>query len=504
MNQLQLGGFLRYRRPEIFMDRLDLTNRSVEGLRSQPSRVKLETELLPAYVTRQRWFASKGDQPEQVRIAQAIALADGRSLLLILDVVTAGATIHYQFPVTLLWDEPPQARDIVAEVQAGTDRGWLVDAYSDDDFVRHLVSSQAADTAVSFRPTAALAPSALAGAVISRPGAEQSNTSIRIGPAILKAYRRLADGVHPEQEIGAFLTEQGFAGVPALLGTLELATKDGVLVLGVMQALVADAVDGWAFVTERLAEIAAGEPGADAHLRRVAELLGTRTAGLHLALAGDPAHPDFAPAPIPDDWVATWADTIAASASAIFPRLERQPGPGRHALPVALHQVKACIKAAAAAASTFSTIRVHGDYHLGQVLVTDGDIFIVDFEGEPMRPLAVRRQTSAALRDVAGMLRSFDYALAVHDAEGSPTSEAAAAVADAKRRFLQSYMAGIAGCAGFPGDLDGANKILMLGLVEKTLYEIGYELDNRPDWVAIPLRGLRDIIGTPEAYRFVP
>jgi predicted trehalose synthase len=91
----------------------------------------------------------------------------------------------------------------------------------------------------------------------------------------------------------------------------------------------------------------------------------------------------------------------------------------------------------------------------------------------------------------------------VHDVAGSPTSEAAAAVADAKRRFLHGYLTGIDGCAGFPGDRDSANQILMLGLVEKTLYEIGYELDNRPDWVGIPLRGLRDIIGTPEAYRFV-
>ncbi|MET0222315.1 MAG: alpha-amylase, partial [Tardiphaga sp.] len=209
---------------------------------------------------------------------------------------------------------------------------------------------------------------------------------------------------------------------------------------------------------------------------------------------------DFAPSPVPDHWIREWADEITASAGVLFPRLDRQSG--SRALPVDLHQVKACIADAAVTASAFSTIRVHGDYHLGQVLVTDTDIFIVDFEGEPMRPLAVRRQKGAPLRDVAGMLRSFDYALAVHDGS-APTSEATAAVADAKRRFLQCYMARIKGSAGFPADLDGANKILMLGLMEKTLYEIGYELDNRPDWVSIPLRGLRDIIGTPESYRFV-
>jgi trehalose synthase-fused probable maltokinase len=494
--------------PEIAMARLDLTSRSIDDLRSPRGRSALE-DILPAYVGRQRWFASKGERHESFRIAQTVGFAaDDRSLLLILEVVTAGTPIRYQFPVTLLWEQPSNARDIVAEVQSGSDLGWLVDAYSDDGFVRHLVSSEPAtlsdEPRVTFRPTAALVPSALVDAGISRPNAEQSNTSIRIGPAILKAYRRLAEGVHPEQEIGAFLTDRRFAGVPALLGTVELARKDAPpMVLGIMQALVANAADGWTHVTKLLDGIAAGDQTAATELQRVADRLGSCTAGLHLAL-GNPDHPDFAPSPVPDRWVREWADEVTASAAAIFARLDRQPGTDGRSLPVDLHQVKACIADAAAAASAFSTIRVHGDYHLGQVLVTDTDIFIVDFEGEPMRPLAVRRQKGAALRDVAGMLRSFDYALAVHDVEGRPTSEAAMAVADAKRRFLQSYMARIGGSAGFPADLDNANKILMLGLMEKTLYEIGYELDNRPDWVGIPLRGLRDIVGTPDAYRFVP
>jgi trehalose synthase-fused probable maltokinase len=487
------------------MPHLVIVCRSIESLLQQSCRASLESEILPAYLPAQRWFASKRAALESVQIKQCIRVeADQRSLLLIIEAGAPGATTDYQLPVTLLWDRPPKAESVVAEVAFGDDRGWLVDAYSDDLFVRRLLAASQQDSAtaqrVCFRPTANCNVGALEGAAIVRTGAEQSNTSIRIGPAILKAYRSLAEGVHPEQEIGEFLTKVQFAGAPPLLGTIELkATHGDSTVLGIVQQLVTGAEDGWTYVTERLTRLADPDPSPHTELLRFAERLGSRTAGLHLALAADAGNPDFAPVPFPESWFRDWSHNVAASADTVFALLDQRQVSARPSP----DQVKAFIAAHSDATPKASLIRIHGDYHLGQVLVTPEDIFIVDFEGEPMRPLAERRRKSTSLRDVAGMLRSFDYALASCSA-GPDGSSAETFVAELKKMFLRGYLARVSSHVGFPADIVDANKLLVMGLLEKTLYEIKYELNNRPDWAAIPLRGLRDLVETPSALGFVP
>lgn len=495
------------------MPRLTLSSRSVDALTEDGCLSVLELELLPDYIKTQRWFASKDEIPESVRIKQHLAFeTDDRSLLLIIEVVAAsGDTVNYQLPVTLTWERPASETGVIADVVAADAQGWLVDAYSDDRFIRSLFSTPAlpqrleSEPRISFQPTAALEPAALTDARIKRPGAEQSNTSILVGPTILKAYRSLAQGVHPEQEIGQHLTELKFAGVPPLLGTIELSSSDGPpTILGIMQELVPEAADGWSYVTGRLPRLISGEQAAADDIKRVADRLGSCTAGLHLALASRTDNPDFTPQPVSADWIQEWSDEITASATTTLTRLNQNKSrDNEHAsLRISLEDVKACIAAAASVKPTFSTIRVHGDYHLGQVLVTASDIFIVDFEGEPMRPLAVRRQKQTPLRDVAGMLRSFDYALASHEMQHGSAPEAAHAIRQAKRIFLQSYHHRIRGSDGFPASLEEANKILTMGLLEKTLYEIAYELNNRPDWVSIPLRGMHDLVESPETNWF--
>jgi trehalose synthase-fused probable maltokinase len=487
------------------MPNLVLACRSIDSILQQSCRSSLESEILPAYLPAQRWFASKRAALESVRIKQCVRMeADQRSLLLIVEAGALGAMRDYQLPVTLQWDRPPNAESVVADVAFGDDRGWLVDAYSDDLFVRRLLATSQQDSApaqrVCFCPTAHFNVSALEGAAIVRTGAEQSNTSIRIGQAILKAYRSLAEGVHPEQEIGAFLTKVQFVGAPPLLGTVELTATEGVsTILGVVQQLVVGAEDGWTYVTEHLTRLTDADSSPHADLLKFVERLGSRTAGLHLALAADVGNPDFAPVPFPEGWFKDWSHNVAASVDNVFALLgQRQESAG-----LSPDQVKAFIAVHSDAAPKASLIRIHGDYHLGQVLVTPEDVFIVDFEGEPMRSLAERRRKSPSLRDVAGMLRSFDYALASCSARPNGSS-AETFVAELKQKFLRSYLARVSSHVGFPPDIVDANKLLMMGLLEKTLYEIKYELNNRPDWVAIPLRGLRDLVETPGALGFVP
>ncbi|WP_398472774.1 phosphotransferase [Tardiphaga sp.] len=487
------------------MPRLAIASRSIDGLRDADAWSLLETEILPAYLQKQRWFASKDARLEAVRIAQAISVAnDERSLLLIIQVSTSGDTVDYQCPITLLWDRVPDAKSIVAEVTSGSHQGWLVDAYSNDVFVRHLLALPLADTQATpqlgFRPSESFDAQDLSEATIVRTGAEQSNTSILIGPAILKAYRRLAGGIHPEQEIGAFLTQASFKGTPSLLGTIELRAADGPPVtLGIVQARVEGATDGWGYVTDRLGRLGGAEPGALVDLQRLADRLGACTAGMHLALSQETSHADLAPAPLSGAWIKAWSEDVAASADAILARIDQQPPSGQQQWPT-LVQVRSFIAAQSIDAPSFSAIRIHGDYHLGQVLVTETDIFIVDFEGEPMRPLAERRRKSVALRDIAGMLRSFDYASASANVSGETT--VAAAISEVRQRFLRGYLPLARSSACFPADIVQANKVLMLGLVEKALYEIRYELNNRPDWLVIPLQGLKNLIETPDLYAF--
>jgi trehalose synthase-fused probable maltokinase len=489
------------------MPLIEIASRAIDCLTEKSVRAALEGEILPDYLAKQRWFASKDAAPGSIRIEGEIAVeTDPRSLILIIRAGPSGQAADYQFSLTLLWDRPSDPKSIVADVVFETHKGWLVDAYSDDLFIRRLLTLPPLQhnelPAVGLRFTESFSPAALDGAAISRTGAEQSNTSLLIGPAILKAYRRLERGVHPEPEVGAFLTARGFKGTPPLLTTIELQYPGGeTTTLGIVQRLVAGATDGWKYVAERLSRLCGSDACARAELQRFANRLGACTAGLHLALSGATDNPDFDPVAVSGGWFAEWSTTVGRSADKVFARLKQQERSGSEMRPGRqLQQVKDFIALWKVEAPTFDTIRIHGDYHLGQVLVTGDDVFVVDFEGEPMRPLVERRRRSTILRDVAGMLRSFDYALASDKTPGN--ASAGDVVAELKSVFLKSYLDSISSSSAFPAGIAEANAILMMGLLEKTLYEIQYELDNRPDWVGIPLRGLVDLIEISDGYSF--
>ncbi|MGH9308529.1 MAG: putative maltokinase, partial [Vicinamibacterales bacterium] len=383
---------------------------------------------------------------------------------------------------------------------------------------------------------------------VGRLSAVQSNTSLVYGDRlILKLFRRLQPGINPDYEIGRQLTEEiHFPRVPAVAGAIEYrVVAEQPSTIAMMQQLVESQADGWSHATDEVGRFfenvegrpapAVPQPSTFAELTDmtpaagvrdivsgyygVAETLGRRTAEVHLALASDSSNPAFAPEPLSKDDLATVSRDAAAQARAAFDALraltsaDAQAGTSKVPVDVAARiqsllaqetPLLQRIKSVAALDLSASKIRVHGDYHLGQVLWAEGDFYILDFEGEPARPIAQRRHKQSPLKDVAGMLRSFSYAayagLFAHVATRPGQFEqlepwARNWQAWASAAFLRGYFAA-AGMAMFiPSAPSQREALLELFLLDKALYELNYELNNRPDWLRIPLEGILDILG---------
>lgn len=424
-------------------------------------------EALAAWLPRQRWFAAKTRRIRRVVMADAVRLTPGVVGLLDVELDDGG---HERYAVPLPGD------------------GALRDALDDAPFCRALLGLVARGAAVSGRdgelrgvPAGGL-PAAWARGIpgdlaVRRLGGEQSNTSVVLGETlVLKHFRKLAEGVNPEEEIARFLTEHTtFAHAPRLAGHVEYRHAGGTATLAVVETLVPGATDGWAWVLGRLRH----DPGDDETVEALRRL-GRRTGELHLALAIDTGDPAFAPEPIGAGDVAAWTDAIVAQLAAAAAAV---PGEAFVVDPVAL-------RAGLAHLVGRQKIRHHGDFHLGQTLYRpgDGDWTIIDFEGEPLRPLAERRRKHAAVRDVAGMLRSINYAAV----SALPAGSAAAGAweAAAARAFVDGYRDAALGAAFLPTSAAALGETVAVFEVEKAAYEVVYEANNRPDWVAIPTRGL--------------
>lgn len=303
--------------------------------------------------------------------------------------------------------------------------------------------------------------------------AEQSNSAYFFGErVILKLYRRIVEGENPEVEILRFLASHKSVPTPQLAGELEYRGA----ALAMAQTFVASRGDAWGTTLAALKEL-----DMPTEVDRAVRL-GKATAELHRALASG-TEPAFAPEPFDAAPVVARA---RENLQRLAPRLQSHPD-GARLLP----RVPALDERLSRAARRFETpkIRVHGDYHLGQVLVTPDDEFvIIDFEGEPARTLEERRSKSMPLRDVAGMLRSYDYA-AVTAGLTEPTWKRAVSAA-----FVDAWRAGVAGSAAAPASDEEARVLLDLYLIDKGIYEVAYELDNRPTWVSIPVDGLFSLL----------
>jgi trehalose synthase-fused probable maltokinase len=366
---------------------------------------------------------------------------------------------------------------------------------------------------------------------------EQSNTSVVYGEqAILKLYRRLEPGTNPDLEIGRYLDARGFRNVARVLGALEWRRGGETYTLGLLGEYVPRAVDGWRqalAACDRYLESARAlgsgvappaappllggrEPEATPAVREAlgaypeaVELLGRTTAELHIALASGATEPDFVPEPHTPASRRALHEAIETLARGVFALLRARfgelpadvQGQARAALAVE-DQIRGRLQSFLAAPLASLRIRCHGDYHLGQVLHTGTDFIVLDFEGEPARPLGERRAKQSPLRDAAGMLRSFHYAAAAGLANRAPGPEPVTRLepwarfwsASLARRFIEAYVARLASVPAFAWSPAELALLLEVHLLEKALYEIAYELNNRPDWVRIPLAGLLELV----------
>ena len=413
-------------------------------------------EALAAWVAGQRWFAGKTRRITAVTLEDGVSVGPG-TLWIARVALDDGHADRYALP---LLDGP-----------------GLGDALDDAAFCRALMDLIVGGVRVAGRRgeivgvrTRASLPGLATDVPARRLDGEQSNTSVVFGDAlILKHFRRLAAGVNPDVEITGFLTERtNFRHTPRLAGSLEYRDAEGVWALAMAQELVTNSQDGWRWLLGRLA-------AGDAALAELGTL-GRRTAELHLALAADAREPAFAPEPISAADVVVWTEAVQHQLDAARVALGgRLPDGVPERLDAAgLGGLVGVVK-----------LRHHGDFHLGQTLAVRGgeDFALIDFEGEPLRPLAERRRKHTPLRDVAGLLRSLGYAAA--SAPAPPGWEA-----EARAAFVTAYRAA-AGAAPFVPTAEAPlARALAVLEVEKAAYEVVYEANNRPDWVAIPVRGL--------------
>jgi maltose alpha-D-glucosyltransferase/alpha-amylase len=501
-------------------------------------RAQLEEKALPPFIEKQRWYATKGESVKRARLTDHVLWQDGETgwLITLVEVEGPAEPASYFVPLALAWEEREEERAralmpaAVAKVRQQAHLGVLADALADEAFCRSLVVAIGAGRELAsahgklrFSPSSAFAE--IAGEdcgtlPVARPKAQSSNSIVLLGERLfIKVYRRLRSGINPEVEIGRFLTEVArFAHCVPVAGTLDYAAADGTpTTLALLQAFVANQGDGWSYTLGYLGRfletpLPAGEtPPQDVHgaCLSLIHTLGARSAELHLALATRSGDPAFDPEPIGADDLAAWKHNVRHEALETLGLLERRSGQ----LPVHAHleaqtllerrrELLAHIDAGTLPRGRGLKTRYHGDYHLGQVLLRTNDFVIIDFEGEPGRPLEARRAKHSPLRDVAGMLRSFDYArwAALRHAnqgaeEDGPLAEPARAWLEQTRAtFLRAY-AEVAGASELYGSFDEARGLLALFELEKALYELRYELGNRPDWARIPLLGILALLG---------
>jgi len=520
-------------------------------------RALLEREALPSFLGVRRWFAAKSGEVERVEIGETVEIEDGdKSFVLALVRVHMASEDEqegpqlYALPLSAAWEsgkeDPLQrlAQYAVAKLRRRSKMGVLYDAVADEDFSHTLLGAMSEGREVKMsrgeiRFTRTNVFAALAGEdagaslQVRRSGVEQTNTSIILGERlVLKLYRRLQRGTNPDLEVGRFLTEVArFENTPPLAGAAEYHAQDGEpTTLAVLQGFVPNQGDGWSYVLDRLAmyledqlispyipdngDEAAEHEGPDeaeyAFFLSLMRTLGYRTGELHKAFATPTGDPAFAAESVSDEEFRGWTEAILEEGRRTMRLLQRRrdglPEEARAEADELLERRKEVgkrIREIAKMKIEAVKTRHHGDYHLGQVLVSNNDFQIIDFEGEPARPLEERRKKHSPLRDVAGMVRSFNYAAhaALRNVSGERMDnydEMRGWAADWERRvreaFLEGYEGGVAGCPSYPEDQGQAGALIELFTLEKALYEIRYELDNRPDWVGIPVRGILGLL----------
>jgi maltose alpha-D-glucosyltransferase / alpha-amylase len=528
-------------------------------------RAKTNLErILPAYLLTCRWFGGKAQPIRSLKNSDAVPFSTDSvaAFLTTWEVQYVGGSPEtYLLPLAFatgdrafeLRQANPQA--VVAFVktkEANSDtEGILYDALYDANFCKGLLEavergrtfkSETAEVRAQaskvFRSVRGDAGGALEPSMIKR---EQSNTSVMYGDRlILKFFRRVSEGLNPDVEIGRFITEKtSFNHVPALAGYFEIRKgRAEPSTLAIVQGLVPNEGDAWRYTLDRLGHYfedilsrqlnpaeatlpgkslidlteqeipALGREVIGAYLTS-ARLLGQRTAELHTALASDTKEPAFAPEPFTALYRRSLYQSLRTLADTSLNLLERRlkglPQDLRPDAEKVLGLETAIIERFRQIVDrkmSAMRIRCHGDYHLGQVLFTGKDFVIIDFEGEPARPITERRSKRSSLRDVAGMIRSFNYAAITKLNDRAVRPEDAAQLKPWARfwnlwvsvEFLKGFLQAAAHAVFMPKSREEISLLLNVFLLEKGVYELNYELNNRPDWVNVPIAGILEIL----------
>ena len=510
-------------------------------------RIKLEREILPDYLRSCRWFGAKARSIRELRIIEQIPVAEDAGQLWLLQVnYTEGASEIYSLAIQLergqaaesLAKSTPQA--VIARV--GKNSGFVYDAIWDPEFREKIFRLMAEGAVLNGKngQLIGVGGKLLAGepndAMPSSKvvNAEQSNSSMLFeNRFFLKLYRKLEDGMNPDVELTRFLSEeQQFTQVPAFAGSIEYRRpRAEPTVVALLQAAVPNESDAWTLTLDAVGryfervlaqkgdlQSAAITPGPllDELFGGVypeqARLIGQRTAEMHLALANEPNDKRFAPEPFNAMAQRSVYQSMRASLRRAFsflkkkvPELSEAAAAEAFQILAAEEQILAIEQRTLERHATAKKIRIHGDYHLGQVLYTGKDFVILDFEGEPARPLSERKLKRSALRDVAGMMRSFQYAAycalwqPAMRTEDGPFLEHWADLwyRQMSATFLERYLEVAAGASFLPQKESDLTPLLEAYLLDKAVYEVAYELNHRPGWVVIPIRGIKHILHLP-------
>src|SRR5712691_10023777 len=530
-------------------------------------RRRLETDLLPVYLSHQRWFGGKARTSERVRLLDygVLQAAAPPIYLAFIEVAyTQGGAETYTLLLGISTDEAAKTllqtdpTCVLDRVRSRQGEGLLHDAVGTEAAAtlllaliheqHHLTSAAGEFRAFVTSAYPEVRGSAEEPLLMRRVQGEQSNSSIIYGSRlILKLVRRVEAGLHPELDMGRYLTEKAaLPFVPSLAGGLTYRRPGAApMTLALLHGYIRSAGNGWDYTLDLLGryyEQALGYTEVPIDLDMTiesllaltdgnlpeeastavgtylvpAENLGQRTAALHLALAQEPSDPAFAPEPMTTADLAALAADLCRHAVQVLEVLTQQADALPEPLRVPTYQVvaqRAAILERLHAVSTVTPgvarIRCHGDYHLGQLLWCENNFVIIDFEGEPMRPLAERRRKHSPLKDVAGMLRSLGYA-----AYAALLAFTRTRPEDFSRlepwalfwqhwisvRFVQTYLATAAGASFVPPQSQDLATLLEALVFDKAFYGLLYELNNRLDWLRIPLQGLLRLLeGAPQS-----
>ncbi len=518
--------------------------------------------ILPDFLAQRRWFGGKARVIQSVEVSDVVLLVstDPQVYLFLIHIEYAtGLGETYALPLRLAMDEEQSPGGELAPSpriswESSSGKIVLYDALSNQPFLTFLLEAVArGDRFTGVRgevravPAAALrsmwepsqgplAPSLMKG--------EQSNSSVVYAKRlVLKLFRRLEEGLNPDLEIGSFLTEKTeFRNVPILAGHLEYFGNDGKqITLGILQSYVPNHGDAWQYTLKALAAYYEhAQSGGGIRLEKLphaptlaladwdvpsdakqgigsylesARLLGVRTAQLHIALSATQDQPAFAPEPFTGahqrELVKSTLDLIARTFQSLRQQREGLPQGVREEASKVLkleERLRQRVSLLEGFKISAMRTRIHGDYHLGQVLFTGDDFVIIDFEGEPARPLRERRSKNSPLQDVAGMLRSFHYAAyapLLAEISGREVTQERLNSLDFRAQywqtwvsatFLKAYLRTSGSASSPPQSREELAVLLDAYVITKAVYELGYELNNRPHWLWIPLQGISNLL----------